>query len=82
MPNNLRVPRISASSSDVFASNRRSSTYFEDFFALTNSNLYDDGVIVFAHSADPAVFRLIYDWTHTEDFYVAEDWFGMNDLNL
>ena len=82
VPENLRVPGISASLSDVPQWNKRSSTYFEVFFAFAKANLHDDGVIVFAHPADPDVSRSIHNWAHTEDFYVAEDWFGMNDLDL
>ena len=33
-------------------------------------------------TADPDVSRSIHDWAHIEDFYIAEDWFGMNDLDL
>ena len=82
VPKNLRVPAISSSSSDVPQWNKRSSTYFEVLFAFANANLHDDGVLVFAHAADPDVSRSIHNWAHTEDFYVAEDWFGMNDLDL
>jgi hypothetical protein len=82
IPENLRVPGISASLSDVPPWNKRSSTYFEVLFAFATSHLHDDGVLVFAHAADPEVSREIHNWAHTEDFYVAEDWFGMNDLDL
>jgi hypothetical protein len=82
VPENLRVPGISASSSDVPLWNTRSSTYFEVLFAFANANLHDDGVLVFAHAADPEVSRSIHNWAHTMDFYVAEDWFGMSDLDL
>jgi hypothetical protein len=79
---NLRVPSISASLSDVPPWNKRSSTYFEVLFTFATANLHDDGVLVFAHVVDPEVSREIHNWAHTEDFYVAEDWFGMNDLDL
>jgi hypothetical protein len=82
VPENLRVPGISASSSDVPQWNMRSSSYFEVLFAFAKANLHDDGVLVFAHAADPEVSREIHNWAHTEEFYVAEDWFGMNDLDL
>jgi hypothetical protein len=82
VPENLRVPSISASSSDVPHWNKRAFNYFEVLFAFANANLHDDGVFVFAHATDPEVFRSIYNWAHTEEFYVAEDWFGMNDLDL
>jgi hypothetical protein len=82
VPENLRVPGISASPSDIPQWNKRSSTYFEVLFAFATAHLHDDGVIVFAHAADPEVSREIHNWAHTEDFYVAEDWFGMNDLDL
>ena len=51
-------------------------------FAFANANLHDDNVLVFAHTVDPDVSRSIHNWAHTEEFYVAEDWFGMNDLDL
>ena len=79
---NLRVPRISASSSDVPKWNKRSSTYFKFLFAFANANLHDDGVIIFTYAADLDVSRSIHNWTHIEEFYVAEYWFGINDLNL
>ena len=82
MPKNLRVPSISASSSDVPQWNKRSSTYFEVLFAFANANLHDDGVLVFAHAADLEVSRSTHNWAHTKEFYVVEDWFGMNDLDL
>ena len=82
VPKNLLVPTISASASDVPSWNKRSETYFEVLFAFASANLHDNGVLVFAHSADPEVSRSIHNWAHTEDFYVAEDWFGMNDLDL
>ena len=50
--------------------NKQYFTYFDVYFAFANANLHDDCVIVFAHSTDP------------QDFYVAKDLFGMNDLNL
>ena len=82
VPENLRVPNISASSSDVTQWNKRSSNYFEVLFAFASANLHDDDIIVFAHATDLNVSRSIYNWAHTEEFYVAEDWFGMNDLDL
>jgi hypothetical protein len=44
--------------------------------------LHDDGVLVFSHAADLDVSRKIHNWAHTDEFYVAEDSFGMNDLDL
>lgn len=82
VPENLRVPNISTSSSDVPRWNKRSSNYFEVLFAFADANLHDDGVLVFAHAADAEVSGHIYNWAHTFKFYVAEDWFGMNDLDL
>ena len=79
---NLHVPSISASPLDVPMWNKRSSTYFEVLFAFANTNLHDNGVLVFAHAVDPEVSRSIHNWAHTEEFYVAKDWFGMNDLDL
>jgi hypothetical protein len=40
------------------------------------------GVLVIAHCTSTIVSRTVFDWAHTYDFYVAEDWFGMNDLDL
>ena len=82
VPENLLVPTILASTLDVPSWNKRSETYFKVLFAFASANLHDIGVLVFAHSADPEVSRSIHNWAHTEDFYVAEDWFGMNDLDL
>ena len=56
--------------------------YFEVFFAFASANLHDDGVLVLAHVADPEVSRFIHNWAHTEEFYVAKDWFDMSDLDL
>ena len=47
--------------------------------SFANANLHDDGVLV---AANPEVSRSIHNWAHTEEFYVAKDWFGMNDLDL
>ena len=80
VPENLRVPSISASSSEISQWNTRSSNYFEVLFAFASANLHDDGVLVFTHATDPEVSRLIHNWAHIEEFYVTEDWFGMNDL--
>lgn len=82
VPENLRVPGISASPSDVPLWNKRSSSYFEVLFAFADANLHDDGVLVLAHPADYEVNSEIHNWAHTEKFYVAEEWFGMNDLDL
>ena len=82
VPENLRVPGISASPSDVPLWNKRSSSYFEVLFAFADANLHDDGVLVLAHPADYEVNKEIHNWAHTEKFYVAEEWFGMNDLDL
>jgi hypothetical protein len=82
VPENLRVPNISASPSNVPKWNTRSSTYFEVLFAFARSNLHDDSVLVFAYATDPEVSRSIHNWAHTKDFYIAEDWFRMNDLDL
>ena len=45
-------------------------------------NLHDDSVIVFTLATDPEVHLEIHDWAHKDSWYVAEEWFGMNDLNL
>ena len=78
---NLCVPSISALSSDVPQWNKQSSTYFKVLLAFVNANLHDDVVVVFAHAADPEVLRLIHNWPHTEEFYGAKHWSGMNDLD-
>ena len=44
--------------------------------------MHDDNVLVFAHAADPDVSRSIHNMAHTEESYVAKDWFGMNDLDI
>jgi hypothetical protein len=82
VPENLCVPSISASSSDVPNWNKQASNYFEVLFAFASANLHDDGVLVFVHAADLVVSRFIHNWAHMEEFYIAEDWFGMNDLDL
>ena len=82
VPENLRVPILSSSSSDVPHWNKRSSMYFEVLFAFANAHLHDDGILVLSHAVDPDVSRSIHNWAHTDDFYVAEDWFGINDVDL
>ena len=76
---NMPVPNIST---DVPAWNKLHESYYECLSAFAKSNLYDHGVFVFAHCASVSVSRIIFDWTHTCDFYVAKDWFGMIDLDL
>ena len=76
------MPSILASPSDVPQWNKRTDTYFDILFAFASANLHDIGVLVFAHSADPEDSTSIHNWAHTKKFYVAEDWFGMNDLDL
>jgi len=82
VPENLQVPQISTSSSDIPSWNRRSASYFNILFAFVKKNLHDDSVIVLTHAADPDVSSEIHDWAHTDSWYVAEEWFGMNDLDL
>ena len=79
IPENLPVPNIST---DVPDWNKLHDSYYECLFAFAKSNLYDHGVLVIVHCASSSVSRLIFDWAHTYDFYVAEDWFGMADLDL
>jgi hypothetical protein len=79
IPENLPVPNIST---DVPAWNKLHESYYECLFAFAKSNLYDHGVLVLAHCASASVSKSILDWAHTYDFYLAEDWFGMNDLDL
>ena len=42
----------------------------------------DNDIIVFVHVAHLDISMLIYNCAHTEDFYVAEDWYSMNDIDL
>jgi hypothetical protein len=79
IPENLPVPNVST---DVPAWNKLHESYYECLFAFAKSNLYDHGVLVLAHCASANVSKSILDWAHTYDFYLAEDWFGMNDLDL
>ena len=79
IPENLPVPNVST---DVPDWNKLHDSYYECLFAFAKSNLYDHGVLVIVHCASASVSRLIFDWAHTYDFYVAEDWFGMADLDL
>ena len=79
IPENLPVPNIST---DVPDWNKLHDSYYECLFAFAKSNLYDHGVLVIVHCASASVSRLIFYWAHTYDFYVAEDWFGMADLDL
>jgi hypothetical protein len=57
-------------------------SYYECLFAFAKFNLYDHGVFVLAHCASASVSWIVFYWAHTYDLYVAEDWFGMNDLDL
>ena len=79
IPKNFPVSNIS---SDVPAWNKLHESYYECFFAFEKTNFYVYGVLVFAHCVSAIVSRIVFDWTHTYDFYVTEDWFGMNDLDL
>ena len=78
-PENLPVPNIS---NDVHAWNKLHEFYYECLCAFAKTNLYDYDVLVLAHCANATVSRIVFDWAHTYDFYTAEDWFGMNDLDL
>lgn len=42
----------------------------------------DNDIIVFVHVAHLDISMLIYNCAYTEDFYVAEDWYSMNDIDL
>ena len=79
IPKNLLVPNIST---DVPTWNKLHESYYECLFAFAKSNLYDHGAFFFAHCASASVSKIVFYWAHTYDFYVAEDWFGMNDLDL
>ena len=79
IPENLPVPNIST---DVPAWNKLHESYYECLFAFAKSNLYDHGVLVLAHCASASVSMTVFYWAHIDDFYVAEDWFDMNDLDL
>ena len=82
VPENLQVPHISTSSKDIPCWNRHTASYFGALFAFVKKNLHDDSVIVFTHAADPEVHVEIHDSAHTESWYMAKEWFGMNDLDL
>ena len=73
------MPNIST---NVLAWNKLHESYYECVFAFAKSNLYNHGVVVLAHCASASVSRIVFNWAHTYDFYVAKDWFGMNDLDL
>ena len=79
IPENLPVPNIFT---DVPAWNKLYKSYYECLFAFAKSNLYDHSVIFLAHCASASVFKTIFYWAHTYNFYVAKDWFGMNDMDL
>ena len=76
IPENLPVPNISTDVRDW----NKLHDYYECFFAFAKYKLYDHGVVV--HCASANVSRMVFNWAHTYDFYVAEDWFGMTDLDL
>ena len=76
---NLPVPNIFT---DVPAWNIPYESYYECLFAFAKSNFYDHGVFVLAHCANTFISRIIFYWAYTYDFYVAENLFGMNDLDL
>ena len=57
---NLRVPKISTSSSDVLVWNKWSTSCFESLFAIANANLHENDIIVFMHAADLDVSRSIH----------------------
>jgi hypothetical protein len=78
----LKILPVSNISNDVSAWNKLHELYYECIFAFAKTNLYDRGVLVLAHCASTTDIKIVFDWTHTYDFYVAEDWFGMNDLDL
>jgi len=82
VPENLSVPRISTSSTDVSAWNKRSKTYLDGLFIFTNANLYDEGVLVIAHAADSEVPAAIHNWAYSFNFYVADEWFGISEFDL
>lgn len=81
-PKNLRVPRILTSRKDVPLWNMCHASYFEVIFAIANTNLHNDDVYIFAHTVYPNISMHIHSWAHMEDYYVAEDRFGMSDLDL
>lgn len=74
------MPMILTSLSGVSMQNIKYSSYFEILFANTNTNLYNDGVIVIAHVVDLGVSSSNHNWVHIEELYVAKYWFSMNDL--
>ena len=82
VPENFQVPHISTSSKDIPCWNRHSASYFGAFFAFLKKNLHDDSVIVLIHAMDPKVHAEIHDWVHTESWYMGEECFSTNDLDL
>ena len=54
--------------------------------AFANANFHDDDddddVLIFANAAVSEVSKSIHNWAYTEEFYMAKDWFGMNDIDL
>ena len=82
VPKNLQVPHVSTSSEDIPLWNRCSASYFGALFAFVKKNLHDDSVIVFTHAADLEVHAEIHNWAHMKSWYMAEEWFGMNNLDL
>ena len=79
IPENLPVPNIST---DVPSWNKLHESYYECFFAFAKSNLYDHGVLILAPCTSASLSKIVFDWTHTYDFYVAKDLFGMNVLDI
>lgn len=82
VPKNLPVPGISVSDTDIPVWNQRQPPYLENLFAYAEKNLHDDAVLLLMHSDDPQLLREIHDWAFTYDFYVAKDWWGLNELHL
>ena len=69
VPENLLVPTISASASDVPSWNKRSETYFEVLFAFASANLHDNGVL---YSHTPLIRRSLGQFTTGHTLRISE----------
>jgi len=59
-----------------------SKTYFDGLFQFAHANLYDEGVFVVAHATSFDVPAAIDNWAYSTDFYMADEWFGISELDL
>ena len=73
---------ISTYDSNVLTWNKQGDDYLKDVFSFAQTNLHNDSVLVFIHLDNPNLVRSIYDRAYTCHFYVAKDWWGLNELHL